>query len=58
MKYKITFEFFNEERNWVADYFSNAGMGFTLRDAEYIANDLKAHGCDGLAIRNVKIEQI
>lgn len=46
------------EGKWINDRFTMNGAGFSWDDALYIANDLKAHGCDGIPVRNVRIEEL
>lgn len=57
-KYKVTFLEKNPDGNWIEDYFSNNGKGFSYEDAKEIADDISKHGCDGIPIKDVKIEKI
>lgn len=51
-RYIVRFEFNNEHGEWKEDYYSNNGNGWTLRDAEAIAEQLARE-----QIRNVRIEK-
>lgn len=53
MKYIVRFEFKNEYGEWKKDYFSNNGLGWTIREAEEIADQLKRE-----YIRNITIEEL
>ncbi len=53
MKYIVRFEFKNEYGEWKKDYFSNNGQGWTIREAEEIADQLKRE-----YIRNITIEEL
>ena len=57
MKYGVFFEA-RYEGKWTDDYFTLNGEGFNYDEALYIANDLKAHGADGIPVRNVRIERL
>ena len=56
-KYGVFFEA-KYEGKWNDDYFTLGGEGFSWDDAMYIANDLKAHGADGIPVRNVRVAKL
>lgn len=49
--YKVIFDFINGAGEQRTDDLNNNGRGFTLEDAQSIADQLRQQGC-----RNVKIE--
>lgn len=55
--FKVTFQF-RHNGEWVDDYFSNCGQGFSYKDALDIVTDLRSHGADGLPCRNVQIQRL
>lgn len=57
-KFKVTFMERTPNGEWIEDYFSNNGKGFSYDDAQYIAQDISKHDLDGIPIRDVKIERI
>lgn len=42
--FQVKFEYYNARRELLKDFFNNDGKGFTLRDAEYIADSCRADG--------------
>ena len=58
MKYIVRFEFRNENGEWKDDYFSNNGLGWTIREAEEIASQMETKELDGLPVRNVRINEM
>jgi len=50
-RYIVKFQFRNELGEWKDDYFSDNGNGWTIRDAEAIAEQLIREN-----VRNVRIE--
>ena len=58
MKYIVRFEFKNDYGEWKKDYFSNNGLGWTIRDAEAIASQLEYEGRQDGDIRNVTINEL
>ena len=55
--YKVTFEDkINGE--WVKDYFSNGGRGYSYNEALEIKEGIERDGLDGLPFRDLKIEEM
>lgn len=48
--YKVWFDFVNDEGDVVTDFLDNNGQGFSFKDAEDLAHELKVRGHENIVI--------